>query len=181
MKVLVFIDWFAPAYKAGGPIQSIINLVNQPLEGLEYKIICSNRDLDKHQLTSVPFDKWVRFNKQTEVWYNSNNKKIIEILKLSLRWSPDIFFINGIYSFYYNFLPLIYGGGIKKIVSVRGMLHSGALSQKRFKKRAYIVIWKFLGLHHTSTFHATTPEEKNFVQTAFDEKTKVFVAQNFPR
>jgi hypothetical protein len=29
IKVLVFIDWYLPGYKAGGPIQSVANIISQ--------------------------------------------------------------------------------------------------------------------------------------------------------
>ena len=122
MKIVIFIDWFAPAYKAGGPIQSIVNLVNQPLEGAEYRIICSNKDLDGSPLQDIRPNTWVRFNERTEVWYISNDKTILSLLKKIAFWKPDIFFINGVYSFYYNFLPIAFGTAAKKIISARGAL-----------------------------------------------------------
>lgn len=181
MKVVIFIDWFAPAYKAGGPIQSIVNLVNQEIEGVEYKIICSNKDVDGQLLQGIDYDKWVQYNKTTQVWYNSNNKIILGLLKQIRSWKPDIFFINGIYSFYYNFLPIVRSRSVKKIISVRGMLHAGALTQKKLKKKVYLRIWKLLNIHRTNNFHATTIEEEKFIKANFGMKVKVFVAQNLPR
>jgi glycosyltransferase involved in cell wall biosynthesis len=181
LKVVIFIDWFAPAYKAGGPIQSIVNLVNQPIEAVQYRIVCSNKDLDGQPLKDIPTNQWVRFNEHTEVWYNSKNRKIFRLLKEVSAWQPEIFFINGIYSMYYNFLPLIFGKANKKIISARGMLHDGALSQKRLKKKIYLFIWKSLGLHKRYCFHATNSEEKEFIQQAFGKSTIVHVVPNLPR
>lgn len=181
MKVLIFIDWFAPAFKAGGPIQSIVNLVTQPLRGIEYRIICSNKDLDGSLLTEVTFDQWVRFNERTEVWYNSDSKNIFKVIKHASAWEPNIFFINGIYSLPYNFLPLFFYGRSRKIISARGMLHEGALSQKGFKKKMYLKLWKFLRLHRRNHFHATNHAEKEFIEAVFGKETSVFVAQNFPK
>ena len=181
MKVVIFIDWFAPAYKAGGPIQSIVNLVNQPIEGVQYRVICSNKDLDGLPLENVVTDQWVQFNNHTEVWYNSNNRKMFAILREVQAWQPQIFFINGIYSLYYNFLPLLFGKAEKKVISARGMLHSGALSQKKLKKQVYLGIWKLLGLSKQHYFHATNQEEKEFIQQAFGKETTVHVVPNLPR
>lgn len=181
MKIVILIDWFAPAYKAGGPIQSIVNLVNQELEGIEYKIICSNKDVDGQLLQGITYDCWVQYNKGTQVWYNSNNLAILNILKKIKSWEPDIFFINGIYSLYYNFLPIVGNKNVKKIISVRGMLHTGALTQKKFKKKMYLSVWKLLNIHKSNNFHATTIEEAKFVKATFGKNTKVFVAQNLPR
>jgi glycosyltransferase involved in cell wall biosynthesis len=181
LKVVIFIDWFTPAYKAGGPIQSILNLVNQPTEDTEYKIICSNKDLDGEPLKGVAYDEWVWFNKHTEVWYNSKNKTIRSILKKLAQWNPDILFINGVYSFYYNLLPILFGKASIKIISARGMLHLGALKQKSIKKRIYLATWKLLKIPQKNSFHATNEEEKRFIQALFGSRTKVFIAQNLPR
>ena len=44
-KILIFIDWFLPGYKAGGPIQSISNFVNHFGTVFDISIITSNKDL----------------------------------------------------------------------------------------------------------------------------------------
>lgn len=181
MKVVIFIDWFTPAYKAGGPIQSILNLVNQKMEEVEYKIICSNKDLDGNSLSDVSFDRWVDFNASTQVWYNSDDKAVLRLLGELSKWKPDVFFINGIYSWYYNFLPIVFGKAGRKIISTRGMLHAGALSQKSLKKKIYLGIWKQLNIHKKHSFHATNLEEEKFVHTVFGNNAKVYVAQNLPR
>lgn len=181
MRIAVFIDWFAPAYKAGGPIQSIVNLVSQPVEGTEYRVVCSNTDLGGELLTEIEADRWVRFNQQTEVWYNSNKANLGRVLKELSEWNADVFFINGIYSPYYNFLPLLRGKAARKIISARGMLHAGALSQKGGKKKLYLALWRLLRIHRRHSFHATNPEEAEFIRRAFGSHTKIYVAQNLPR
>lgn len=181
MKVIIFIDWFAPAYKAGGPIQSIVNLVSQPIEGVEYRIICSNKDLDGGLLEGIRYNEWVPYNAYTQVWYNAENKNVRRVLKDVGHWKPDIFFVNGIYSFYYNFLPLLFGKAEKKIISARGMLHTGALSQKSGKKKIYLALWRLLGFHRRYFFHATNTNEEQFIKAVFGPKTRVYVAANLPR
>lgn len=151
------------------------------METVQYRVVCSNKDLDGQPLKNIPTDQWVRFNEHTEVWYNSNNRKVFALLEEVSAWKPDIFFVNGIYSVYYNFLPLVFGKATKKIISARGMLHAGALSQKRLKKNIYLWLWKSIGLHKRYCFHATNQEEKHFIQKAFGESTTVHVVPNLPR
>ena len=61
----ILIPWFHPAYKAGGPIQSIANMVEQFHEKISYKIFCSNTDLNGTVL-SVPVNNWVKYNENTQ-------------------------------------------------------------------------------------------------------------------
>jgi glycosyltransferase involved in cell wall biosynthesis len=179
--IIICIPWFHPAYKAGGPIQSIANMVEQFHEKISYKIFCSNTDLDGTVL-NVPVNNWVKYNENTQVWYTSQNKQSIAVLKKQIKNSnADIIFIIGIYSWYFNLAPLLLCKVSRKIVSVRGMLHPGALSQKSLKKTIYLFFGKLAGLHKKCSFHASTEEEKKFIENVFGKEVNVFVAQNFPR
>lgn len=42
-KVLIFIDWFAPGYKAGGPITSNVNIVEHLSDKLDFYVITSSK------------------------------------------------------------------------------------------------------------------------------------------
>ena len=155
---------------------SILQLANDPYQ---FKIICSNKDLDGSLLTTLEYDRWVRYSSNTEVWYSSKDN-INEVLKNELK-KDEVLFIVGIYSWAYNLKPLLFCKGVKKIISVRGMLHPGALSQKSFKKRIYLQLWKLLGLHRANIFHATDAEEKKYIQQVFGDKAIVKIAANIPR
>ncbi len=143
-----------------------------------YKIFCSNTDMDGTTLP-VQTDTWIRYNENTEVWYNS--KAITAALKEIKTIKPDVLFINGIYSIRYTLIPLLFFKASKKIVSARGMLHPGALSQKSVKKKLYLFLWKMLGLHRKCDFHASTEQEKKYIKTIFGSTAKVYIAQNFPK
>ena len=45
-KIFITIPWFLPAFRAGGPIQSIANLVKEFNEDVEYFIFCGDTDLN---------------------------------------------------------------------------------------------------------------------------------------
>ncbi len=189
----------ATAGKGGREVDSRESLVvrqntsdsnKKPGKEYAFKIFCSNKDLDGRILKNVEFDKWVRYSGNTEVWYSSS-KTILQVLKKEIKKeAPACLFIMGIYSWQYNFKPILYCGGVKKIISVRGMLHPGALSQKSFKKRIYLSLWKLLGLHNPTSlklrrgtanvFHATDEQEKGYIQYVFGPRTRVMVAANFP-
>ena len=47
--VLVAIDWYLPAYRAGGPIRSIANLVAALGDEIDFRIVCGNRDLGESE------------------------------------------------------------------------------------------------------------------------------------
>jgi glycosyltransferase involved in cell wall biosynthesis len=179
-KIFITIPWFLPAFRAGGPIQSVANLVKEFREGVEYFIFCGDTELNGSALENVEVDKWIPFNEHTKVWYCSPENisdslvKQVEVLK------PDILFIIGMYSWHFNIVPLMFCKGTTKILSTRGMLHPGALTQKKWKKKIYLTLFKLLEYHYKVTFHATDEEEGNYIRNYFGEPAKVFIAGNFP-
>ncbi len=181
--IFITIPWFHPAYKAGGPVQSIANLVEQYRnKQVHFKIFCSGNDLDGTVNQGVPFDKWCYYNECTQVWYASGKKRSIAAMKREIKNSnADILFIMGIYSWYFNLVPLLFCKAPVKIISVRGMLHPGALSLKSVKKNIYLALWKMAGLYRHNFFHATDVKEKGFIRQVFSDKAKIFIAGNFPR
>jgi glycosyltransferase involved in cell wall biosynthesis len=180
--IFIFIDWFLPAYKAGGPVQSVAHLVDNFNDNIQYKILCSDADLDKSKLQGVKFDEWTTYNANTQVWYASKKKRSAFLIRSEIKNSgTDILYINGIYSWHFNLIPIFVSNRIRKIVSVRGMLHPGALTQKALKKKCFLLLWKLAGLHNRCQFHAADEQEKKYIQAIFGNRVKIHVAQNFPK
>jgi glycosyltransferase involved in cell wall biosynthesis len=179
MMILITIPWFTPAYRAGGPVQSILNLVRNFNEGVEFRIFCSNKDLNGETLT-VETDCWTAFNDHTQVWYASE-----EVSKTMTgqaeKLKPDVLFIIGLFSWHYNIVPLLFCKAPLKILSARGMLHAGALAQKRFKKQVFLTALKMAGISRKVVFHATDTVELDFIKATFGNDAKVAIAQNYGR
>ncbi|CAN5339459.1 hypothetical protein BH11BAC5_BH11BAC5_30270 [soil metagenome] len=180
--IFITINWFHPAYKAGGPVQSIANLVgNYSDADTQFRIYCANTDLDGTILKDVLFDEWVDYNSYTKVWYASKKSRSLKFIKDELNAAnPAVIFVIGIYSWRYNILPLFFGKAQRKIISVRGMLHPGALSQKPLKKRIYLHCLKLFRIQRYY-FHATDKQEATFIETAFGNEANIFIAGNYPR
>jgi glycosyltransferase involved in cell wall biosynthesis len=179
--IFISIPWFRPAYKAGGPVQSIANLVESFTEDVQYRIFCSATDLNNEPLLNIETGNWVDYNAYTKVWYASAKNKSETLLQLVKQEKPDVLYIIGLYDWHFNLVPLLFCEAKKKIVSVRGMLHPGALSQKRWKKNIFLRSWKIAGLHKKVVFHATDEKEEGFIKAVFGPKVKVDIAGNFPR
>ena len=57
-KILITYDFFYPAFKAGGPIQSLTNIAKHLGEDNKIFILCTNKDLDG-TILNVITDKWI--------------------------------------------------------------------------------------------------------------------------
>lgn len=179
-KIFITIPWFLPAFRAGGPIQSVANLVRDMGEGVEYFIFCSDTDLNGAALENIETGKWLIHNEHTKVWYASPEKISDTLVKQVELHKPDILFIIGLFSWHFNMVPILFGKGPRKILSTRGMLHPGALAQKKWKKKVYLQLFKLLEYHYKVDFHATDEEEAGYIRKYFGESARVFVAGNFP-
>lgn len=179
-KIFITIPWFLPAFRAGGPVQSVANLVKEFKDGVEYFIFCGDMDVNGAVLDSVKTGAWVEFNGHTKVWYAGQEKISDTLVKQIEKIKPDVLFIIGMFSWHYNIVPVIYGKAPLKILSARGMLHPGALSQKKWKKKIYLQLFKLMEYHHKLVFHATDKEEEKFIRNYFGAAAQIFAASNFP-
>ncbi len=178
-KIFITIPWFLPAFRAGGPVQSIANLVKQYNDDVQYFIFCSDTDLNGAALENIITGKWVKFNEHTLVWYANHEKISDSLVKQVETVKPDVLYIIGIYSWHFNIVPLLYCKAPKKILSTRGMLHPGALSQKKWKKKIYFGIFKLMEYQHKVQFHATDEEEQKYISNYFGKEAVISVAGNF--
>ena len=180
-KILIFIDWYVPAYKAGGPVKSIFNLIQFLKNNYNFYVVTSDRDLgDSSPFTSVLIDQW-NYNDETNIIYLSPKKQKIKVYKQIIKSiKPDIIYINGIFSLNFSIKPLFVSKqfNIKTIIAPRGMLGGGALSIKPFKKKLFLLMAKTLGWYNSIIWHATDITEKNEILLNISEKALIKIIPN---
>ena len=81
-KVLILYNYFLPAYKAGGPIQSIANLVRVENHEYQFYIICSNKDHNTTEpLQGVKVNEWNNFEDKASVYYLTKDQTNVANLR----------------------------------------------------------------------------------------------------
>jgi len=183
-KILVFIDWYLPGYKAGGPIKSCVSLVERLKNSYHFRIVTSDTDLNELiPYSGVTADKWTLTSKGTAVFYGSKNfLNKSNIGKLITAEKPDVIYLNSMFSMYFTLIPLLVIRqkkiNCKVVVAPRGMLSQGALALKPAKKKIFLVLSKILGLFRNVTFHASTQIEMDEIKSVFGKDAKVLHAIN---
>lgn len=181
--ILVLYSHFYPAFKAGGPVQSLTNLVDLLIDDFRISVVCSAYDLgDKNLLKNIRIDAWNEYKKNVSVFYTTGNG--YQTIRHAIRTDkPDIIYINGLFLPTYNWLPLILVNKSKQkvVMSPRGMLHAGALAVKPLKKKLFLTFFKLFRLDKDIHWHATDEQEKKDVQKIFGEQSLVTVATNIPK
>ena len=177
---MIYIPWFTPSFKAGGPIRSIENLISNYKFDVEYYIICDYKDVDGTKVNNVLLNQWVEFYGDTKVWYSSSRLSFRILKPLVDNLKPTHIFIVGLFSLRYNLFPIIFLSKHKLILSVRGMLHPQALAQKSLKKKIFLSFLKMLGKFNSIILHATDEKEKQHIQSALGGNLKIKIASNYP-
>jgi len=186
-EVLVFIDWYLPGFKAGGPVTSCANMIDALRDEVSFKVVTGNRDYcAKESYSGVDFDKWVTRRPNEEVMYISDEKQTYRhIRKIISETSCDIVYINGIYSRKFSIYPILALRSLRLnkhvIVASRGMLSKSAIGVKRLRKSVFLQLAKWFGWYHNVVFHATNQKEKEDILREVNKDQKVYVASNFPR
>ncbi|MCW8896627.1 MAG: glycosyltransferase [Flavobacteriales bacterium] len=181
--ILIFIDWYKPGYKAGGPIRSVSNMVDALKDHFQFYIVTRNTDyLETTPYSNINTNQWNNIDNAQVFYLSKENTKRSTIHVLIDEVQPDIVYCNSFYSPYFSLIPIHYAKKkkIKTILAVRGMLSKGSLNVKKAKKRTFINFIKWVGLFKKITFHATTNEEKQDIENTFGKQPTVIVANNLP-
>lgn len=185
-KILVFIDWFFPGYKAGGPIQSIRNLISALGDSFEIFVLTSDRDLgDNAPYSNVKTNEWNAYGQGASVFYTPKNQVTAALIKMLVaQLQPDFIYLNSMYSFRFTILPLWlkYRGKLpgSVVLAPRGMLQAGAMQFSPQKKKLFIRLINLAGIPGSIRFHATDEQEKKDIQQYFPAAGSIIVAPNFP-
>lgn len=187
-RLLIFNDFFYPAYKAGGPIQSLVNLIIHLNEYYEISVITSAYDLHATKpMEKIGVEEWNTIilpgsSKSIRVWYADIHKGVKSTIQNAMKdFKPDVVYINGMFSYRFVMLPLFLIKNIKVVICPRGMIQEGALSGKYLKKKIYLSVLRWSGLINKVWWHATTEVEAADVKKLFGNDSKIVVAGNIPR
>ncbi len=181
IKVLICIDWFLPAYKAGGPIQSIANLVNHTKEDFDYYIATSNSDLYAPlDLPKTILNSWQDRVGYKIIYIDPAHQTLKFYKSLFLVENFDVVYFNSLFSKNFTLLPLFLfkNQPIRKVLAPRGMLGQGALAIKPTKKKIFLKGFKILNLHKKVIWHVTAHSEMAEVKQHFGKGAKVLFAPN---
>lgn len=181
--LLIFYDYFTPAYKAGGPIRSLENLI-QLINGVFHTyVITSDQDHDGEYLT-VTSDEWINRTEAISIIYLSKgNRGIDKLGQIISEISFDCIYINGIFSPFTTVNPLRLARRFKVpvLIAPRGMFQEGALSIKPLKKKLYLYLLKtFLLRGNQVSWHATDEQEAKDILKVVGNKASVMVLGNIP-
>lgn len=156
-RVFVQYSCFYPAYKAGGPIQSLMYLLEKLNGTVEIFLLTSSFDLDGTRL-NVAADCWLK-TKFGNVFYSSEIT-CKQIKQLIAEVKPDVFYLNSFFSsLTIKVLYLLRKDSRKIVIAPRGEFSPNALLLKKGKKSIYIYVFKHLLFANKIWWHFTNNSE----------------------
>jgi glycosyltransferase involved in cell wall biosynthesis len=179
--VLVSLDWYLPAYRAGGPIRSISNLVSALGDAVDFRIVCGDRDLGENLPVDAPIGEWTALgNAQVlrlppEEWTTTRWRALIQEIE------PDRLYLNSLYSGPFGRLPwrVAKSMTLPTTLAPRGMLGAGALAIKPLRKKAWLWMQHITGQYANIFWHASTTQEAKDIRRWFPA-AQIQVALNLP-
>ncbi len=185
-KILVLVDWFAPGYKAGGPIQSCVNFAFSLKDAFNVFVLTTDTDHGE----SVPYKgittgEWISpLDDGFKVNYLAKATLTAGQLRHAIRQlDADYVYLNHLFSPLFVVYPLWlkFTGQLKSqiVLCPRGALYDSALSVKPWKKTPFLRLFKLMGIHRKILFHATNQREKAAIERFFPKST-ILIADNLP-
>ncbi|MGG9972125.1 glycosyltransferase family 4 protein [Ferruginibacter sp. SUN002] len=185
-KILILIDWFVPGYKAGGPIQSCVNLVHALKNDYDLYILTTDTDHGETEpYPDVISNKWITDSKLgATIFYAQKKHLTTKQLKEEInRIDADYIYLNHLFSPMFVVYPLWlkFTGKLKTkfVVCPRGALYKSALTIKLYKKKPFLLLFKWMGIQKKILFHATNEREQNAILEYFPGSS-VCIADNLP-
>jgi len=163
-SILILTDWYDPGFKAGGPIQSCVNLVAALKDEFEIKILTSDTDFsDVLSYPNIKSNQWIL--QEGVLIYYVSRKYLLGFFPKQFLNQAETIYLNSMFSIRFTLLPLLfYKLGLINpksiILAPRGMLGEGATLVKPFKKNLFLRISKLLGFYNNVKFHATRDQER---------------------
>lgn len=179
-KILIFSDWYAPAFKGGGPIRSIVNLVEALKQEYDFYVFTADTDFgESSPMPDIKVDQWL-VQDGVHVYYHSKEvmtyKKVKSVIK---DIDPQRIYLNSMFS---NMIKPIFAcyQSEKIIIAPRGMLSASALAVKPIRKFLYLWFLRTFGFAKYLNFHATSEQEVKDIQRIFPNAKNITVAGNIP-
>lgn len=184
--MLVFIDWFFPGDKAGGPVRSCGNLLDHLGDEFNFSVVTRDTDYtESSPYDIVKSDQWNDYDGKRIYYISAENLHKETIARIITGEKPDFIYLNGIWSQPFTAWPLKAAkkskGKIRVVVAARGMLAPSALAIKATKKKIFLRLAKWRNDFSDVLFHATNEKEAVDIRKAMGDKCKIRVAGNLPR
>lgn len=184
--VLVLCAAYEPAFRQGGPVRSLGNLLPALQRHIRVAVITLDRDLGERQpLPSINSNRWQTRAGVSVLYLSAGLLWLPRFINALFRVRAPVLYLNSFFDWRFSILVLLlrrFGvfGDRKVVLAPRGEFSSGALALKPRKKRFYLACFRRLEMGRGLVWHATSPLEAEDIRREFGGAIEVVIAPNFP-
>lgn len=170
---LVFASYYLPGYKAGGPIQSLANLVSQLGDDMAFRIVTADRDAgDIAPYADIKPGAWLQVGKAQVRYLAPDERRLGTIARILSETPHDLLFLNSFFDPKFTTLPLLarrlnLAPRKPVLLAPRGEFSPGALELKAWKKRGFMSLARLVGLYRQVHWLASTEQEAADIRREF--------------
>ena len=183
MSEILFLNpYYYPGFRSGGPQRTVMNIADAFGDKNDIYILTQNRDMGCTDSYNVETHKWIRVGNANVMYLPPKDYNIKSIKKYSADfdtvYSCGLFCgctINAILLHKINKSQKLY-------VAPMGVFSKAAIASKAFKKRAFLIVFKYLGLFKNIVWSFTSELELEEAKAALGNTIKDFIiAEDLPR
>lgn len=179
-RVLIFVDYYLPGFKAGGPIASVSRMVKNLRADFDIRIFTRDRDLgDKRAYQGIKSNDWNDLG-GIPIYYadpEQLNGQTIEQVVADAK--PELVYLNSYFSVLSRTVLMLSKRGklgeAKVALAPRGEFSLGALALKQAKKKAYLKVAKLAKLTDNVVWHVSSEHERDDVLRAAGKNCKTII------
>lgn len=184
IRVVIFAPLFPPALFGGGPIRSLEALVSSLSAPFEVSVLAGDREARSVERMPVESNEWSKFKGSAVYYVSANNPLYLAVGLLRLRRTkPHVIYVNSFFDARLSIIPQIlwrffFWGRAERLVAPRGEFGTSAFARRKLKKTAFVLAYRFLGLHTRVYWHASSENEAKDIRRVWGERAKILVRED---
>lgn len=183
-KIIIFVRYFLPGFKSGGPARTILNLIDNFSKYCDFGVVCNFKDLGETKpYSNIRMNQWNKTFEKYNVFYcDIQNLRKKEIINLCAGF--DVVYCCGCYDIFSIKLSRCAKKGLvpKLYIAPMGIFSPGALCIKKLKKKIFYFFAKRFNLFKAVTWSFSNNIEREDYERLFKHSASHYIiASDLPR
>lgn len=182
VKIIAFVGFYFPGFKAGGPLRTLLHMVEHLSECCEFWIVTRDRDLgDVAPYRGLEVNTWVEVGASKVMYCSPDLQTVGGFASVINSGSFDVLYLNSFFDPVFTMKPLFARyfrkiGNLPIILAPRGEFSKGALQLKSIKKRIYIFVARLVGLYSGVKWQASSVHEVEDIMSQRIARSRMDIA-----
>lgn len=185
--ILIALGHYLPGYRMGGPLRSVLGLVEQLSDEFAFRVLTLDRDLgDTAPYPGIVRSAWQPTGRTMVYYAPPEELRLAGLARIVSATPHDLLYLNSFFSARFSIMPLL-ARRLDRIpdrplvLAPRGEFSAGALAIRSLRKRLYMTGACAGGLLDRVQWHASTPLEEEDIRAALGRHIgPIHVAADLP-